>query len=190
VQDAQKRRLRRLRGGLGPAGGKGEGVCMAYPRTTGGVESFGRTLERGGELADARIDAMTVQMTEHSVSTWGLLEVPDGSRLSAAYAGADALARAELLKLVRVRVAGEMVSVDSSDPARRDAYEHTVEQVSGTVRSAGTLAHGWARVRREARVFLRVCSRLTVPRAQLAAALATTNTEAELVPSSEAPAPR
>jgi len=32
VQDAQKRRLRRLRGGLGPAGGKGEGVCMAYPR--------------------------------------------------------------------------------------------------------------------------------------------------------------
>jgi len=31
VQDAQKRRLRRLRGGLGPAGGKGEGVCMAYP---------------------------------------------------------------------------------------------------------------------------------------------------------------
>jgi len=32
VQDAQKRRLRRLRGGLGPAGGKGEGVCMAYPQ--------------------------------------------------------------------------------------------------------------------------------------------------------------
>jgi len=31
VQDAQKRRLRRLRGGLGPAGGKGERVCMAYP---------------------------------------------------------------------------------------------------------------------------------------------------------------
>jgi integrase len=42
VQDAQKRRLRRLRGGLGPAGGKGEGVCMAYP--PGGMRSpgFGR----------------------------------------------------------------------------------------------------------------------------------------------------
>jgi len=36
VQDAQKRRLRRLRGGLGPAGGKGEGVCMAYPRSPRG----------------------------------------------------------------------------------------------------------------------------------------------------------
>jgi hypothetical protein len=158
---------------------------------TGGVESFGRTLERGGALADAQVEAMTVQVTEHTVCTWGLLEVPDGSRLSAAYAGADALARAELLKLVRVRVAGEVVSVDSTDPARRYAYEHTAEQVSGIVRSAGALEHGWARVQREAGVFVRVWSRLTVPRAEVAAALSAANTEAELVvPSSVAPAPR
>ncbi|MFM2419394.1 MAG: hypothetical protein RL385_4117, partial [Pseudomonadota bacterium] len=42
-----KRRLRRLRGGLGPAGGKGEGVCMAYPlEVRAGEEAAAETLIR------------------------------------------------------------------------------------------------------------------------------------------------
>jgi hypothetical protein len=146
-------------------------LCLLACRPQG-TGSFGHTLERGGTLADVRVEDMTVRITESTVSAWGLLEVPDGSRLQAAYAGVDAIARAELLKLVRVRVAGLMVSVDSSDPARRDAYERIVEAVAGSLRRAGSTQHGWARVKQAERIVLRVWSQLTVPRADVEAALA------------------
>lgn len=136
-----------------------------------GMASFGQTLERGDRLADVRVEDMTARITESTVSSWGLLEVPDGSRLQAAYAGVDAIARAELLKLVRVRIAGVMVSVDSSDLARRAAYERTVEAVAGSLRRAGSTQHGWARVQQRDRIVLRVWSQLTMPRADVEAAL-------------------
>jgi hypothetical protein len=154
-------------------------LLACHPPASGGA--FGHTLERGGALAEVHIDEMNVQITEHSVSTWGLLEVPDGSRMQAAYAGVDAIARAELLKLIRVRVAGEMVSIDSTDPARRDAYERTVEVVAGSLRRAGTTEHGWERVQQGSTVILRIWSRLTVPRADVEAALQAAQSEGELV---------
>jgi hypothetical protein len=145
-------------------------LCLLACRTQA-TASFGHTLERGDTLADVRVEDMTVQIGESTVRAWGLLEVPDGSRLAVAYAGVDAIARAELLKLVRVRVAGVMVSVDSSDPARRTAYERTLEAVAGSLRRAGSTQHGWARVQQGERVVLRVWSRLSVPRADVEAAL-------------------
>jgi len=145
-----------------------------------GPRAFGDTLERGGVLAHVQVEDMTVRISDTTVSTWGLLEVPDGSRLEAAYAGADAIARAELLKLIRVRVAGVMVSVDSTDPARRAASEYTVEAVQGTLRRAGSIQRGWARVRQDARLSLRVWSQLTVPRADVQAALQAAHTEADI----------
>lgn len=145
-------------------------LCLLACRPQG-MAAFGTALERGDTLADVRVEEMTPRITDSTVSAWGLLEVPDGSRLQTAYAGVDAIARAELLKLLRVRVAGVMVSVDSSDPARRQAYERTVEAVAGTLRSAGNIQHGWARVKQQERIVLRVWAQLTVPRADLNAAL-------------------
>jgi len=147
---------------------------------SGAGSAFGHTLERGGTLAEVQFDQMKVHVTDRTVSTWGLLEVPEGSRLQAAYAGVDAIARAELLKLVRVRVAGVMVSVDSTDPARRDAYERTVEVVAGSLRRAGATQHGWEREQQGSRVILRIWSRLTVPRADVEAALRAAHTAGDL----------
>lgn len=132
---------------------------------------YGEVVARGGELGGVPISQMLPHIGPHAVTAWGLLEVPAGSRLGAAYAGVDAVARSELLKLVRVRIASVMVSVDSTDPSRQRAYEHTVEQVSGALRHAGRSEHGWERVQRGDQTLLRVWSRLTVPRADLAAAL-------------------
>jgi hypothetical protein len=128
-------------------------------------EAFGRVLERGG----LRLDDTSTHITERGVTVWGVIEVPDGSRLQATLAGADAIARSELLKLIRVRIQDEMVSVDSTDPARIAAYEHTVESVHGSLRGAGITEHGWERVQRD-EVILRVWSRLTVSRADFDAA--------------------
>lgn len=141
---------------------------------------FGTTLARGGALADADVTDMTTEITHDSVSTWGVIDVPDGSRLQAAYAAADALARAELLALIRVRVAGVMVSVDSSDPAHRQASEHVVEAVSGVLRNAAVTEHGWARVDQHARARLRVWSRLRVPRADVAATIRSAEGEGDI----------
>lgn len=128
-----------------------------------------RILERGGE--SLHLEQTNLVVTHDAITAWGVIEVPDGARLQAAYAGADALARAELLKFLRVRIADVMVSVDSTDPARRDAYEHTVESVAGSLRHAGTAQHSWERVQQASDVILRVWSRLTVPRADVDAAL-------------------
>jgi hypothetical protein len=140
-------------------------MAMAcHPATLSGE----RVLARGGDVS---LGDKQLQVTGTSVSAWGVIEVPDGSRVQAAYAGADAIARSELLKLVRVRIEGVMVSVDSTDPARQDAFEHTLETVDGALRRAGTTNHAWERVQRGDQRILRVWSRVTVPRTELEAAL-------------------
>jgi hypothetical protein len=153
-------------------------LLACRPTHSGGA--FGHTIARGDELADVAVDAMAVRIEARSVSSWGMLEVPDGSRLQAAYAGVDAIARAELLKLVRVRVADVMVSVDSTDPTRRDAYERTIEAVAGSLRNGGEVQHGWARVQRGSGIVLRVWARLTVARAEIEAALRGAHTEGDI----------
>jgi hypothetical protein len=141
---------------------------------------WGRVLERGGELAEVRVDMTNVTVTQSAVTLWSVLEVPDGSRKQAAYAGVDAVARSELLKLIRVRVTDVMVSVESTDPARSAAYEHTFEAVGGVIRHAGTPLHGWERVQRGEQNVLRVWARLTVPRAELESALVAARTPGDV----------
>jgi hypothetical protein len=129
-------------------------------------------LERGGELANLSIEQTNVTVSPDAVTVWGVLEVPDGSRIQATYAGVDAITRAELLKVVRVRVADVMVSVESTKPGESRAFEHTFEAVEGVIRHAGTPVHGWQRVQRGDAVIMRVWARLTVARAELERSLA------------------
>jgi hypothetical protein len=136
-----------------------------------GQSAFGEVIERGGELGNVDLEQAKVEVGRDAVTAWGVLEVPDGSRMQATYAGVDAIARAELLKFIRVRVASVMVTVESTDPARNRAYERIVESVRGSLRRAGTTRHAWERVQHTDRVILRVWSRLTVPRAEVDALL-------------------
>jgi hypothetical protein len=140
-------------------------------RHAGSGDLWGHVLERGGELSEVTVDMTKVTVTPHAVTLWGVIEVPDGSRMQAAYAGVDAVARSEFLKLIRVRVADVMVSVESTEPARRTAFEHTFEAVGGVVRHAGTPQHGWERVQRGDQIVLRVWACLRIPRADLEDAL-------------------
>jgi len=131
----------------------------------------GHVLERGGELADVKVERTNVTVTNSTVTVWGVLEVPDGSRMQAAYAGVDAITRAELLKVLRVRVAGVVVSVESTKPEETSAFERTFEAVEGVIRHAGTPVHGWERAVRGDDVIVRLWARLTVPRAELESSL-------------------
>jgi hypothetical protein len=128
-------------------------------------------LERGGELAAADAVRATVTVTPASVTVWGLSEVPDGSRMQMAFAGVDAITRAALLKSVEVRISDLVASTESTDEARRTVVIQTVETVDGVLPRATKLPHGWARVRRNGEVVLRVWARFEVPRAELEGAV-------------------
>jgi hypothetical protein len=88
-----------------------------------------------------------------------------------ALAGVDAITRSELLKAIEVRVSGVVTSVESSDPAGRSVVVETVEAVSGALNPAGSLPHGWARIRRGDKIVLRLWARLDVPRTVLEGAI-------------------
>jgi hypothetical protein len=125
-------------------------------------------LERGGELGDVlQPERTTLTVTPSTVTVWGLTEVPDGSRMDVAFAGVDAITRAELLKAIEVRLAGSVTSVESSDPSRRSVVVETVESVDGVLARSGPLPHGWARLRRDGAVVIRIWARLALPRAAL-----------------------
>ena len=131
-----------------------------------------QVLERGGELAAVQAEREPVTVTASTITVWGLTEVPDGSRMQMAMAGVDAIARAELLKVVQVRVAEVVTDVDSTDPARRSITMETMEMVDGVVAHTGPLPHGWARVRRrQGDVVIRLWARLEIPRGSLETAV-------------------
>jgi hypothetical protein len=142
-------------------------ACAHAPSGVRGEE----VLERGGELADARAERATVEVTADTITVWGLLEVPDGSRMQAAFAGVDAITRSELLKAIEVRVAEVVTDVDSTDPSRRSITAETFEAVDGVLARGGPLPHGFARIRRGDKVIIRLWARLQVPRAGLETAV-------------------
>ena len=146
---------------------------MGCAASTANSPALGRTeetLARGGELAGEAPDR-SIRIDGDSVSIWGTTEVPDGSRLQLAFSGVDAIARAELLKAVRVRVQSLMVDVESNDPKARSLTLTTTESVSGVLDRAGPLPHGWARIQRGDEQIIRLWARLRVSRAALEAAL-------------------
>jgi hypothetical protein len=139
---------------------------FACAHASGGVRGE-EVIERGGELADARAERATVTVTADTITVWGLVEVPDGSRMQAAFAGVDAITRSELLKAVQVRVAEVVTDMDSTDPSRRSITMETMEVVDGVLARGGPLPHGWARIRRGDTVVIRLWARLDLPRAGL-----------------------
>lgn len=141
--------------------------CAHGPSSAPGEQ----VLERGGELAELRADRAPLTVTADTITAWGITEVPDGSRMQMAFAGVDAITRAELLKAIQVRVVGVTTDVESTDPARRSLTVETVEVVDGVLARGGPLPHGWARVRRGTNVVLRVWARLEVPRASVETAV-------------------
>jgi hypothetical protein len=145
-------------------------LTLACAHASGGARGE-EILERGGELADVQAERQTVTVTASTVTVWGLTEVPDGSRMQMAFAGVDAIARAELLRVVQVRVAEVVTDVDSTDPNRRSITMETREAVDGVLASSGPLPHGWARVRRGGEIVIRLWARLEVPRAGLETAV-------------------
>jgi hypothetical protein len=64
VQDAQVIAIRRLRGGLGPAGGKGEGVCMAYPLEISPPDA---RIEVDGRAPDVSATALLLDAGSHTL---------------------------------------------------------------------------------------------------------------------------
>jgi hypothetical protein len=145
-------------------------LALACAHASGGPRGED-VLERGGELADVQAERQTVTVTNGIITVWGMTEVPDGSRMQMAFAGVDAITRAELLKVVQVRVAEVVTDVDSTDPGRRSITMETVEVVDGVVAKTGPLPHGWARVRRGGEIVIRLWARLEVPRANLETAV-------------------
>jgi hypothetical protein len=135
------------------------------------AQSGENVLERGGELADIRIEHAAVELSATTITVWGTSEVPDGSRMQMALAGVDAITRSELLKAVQVRVASVVTDVESADPARRSITDETYEAVDGVLAHAGPMPHGWARVRRGNDTVIRIWARLEVPRATLETAV-------------------
>jgi hypothetical protein len=138
-------------------------------------------LECGGELGDTGVPAATLIVTSDAVEAWGMIEVPDGSRLQAAHAGVDAITRAALLEVISVRVVSIAEDRDSSDPTARALRDTVATAVHGALATAPPLAHGWARLRRDGATLLRVTARLRLPRAQLRAALAPLETRLDRV---------
>ena len=130
-----------------------------------------RVLERGGELADIRVERAVVEVTARAITVWGTSEVPDGSRMQMAFAGVDAITRSELLKVLQVRILSVVTDVESTDPARRSITDETFEAVNGVLAHAGPMPHGWARVRRGNETLIRIWARLEVPRATLETAV-------------------
>lgn len=91
------------------------------------------------------------------VVAWGIVDLPQNSRLQAAYAMADAAARAELAAFLRVRLKDSMIDTTSGT---RTHIEHSSRQSTRGRISGGTLLRQTATVRGR----LLVLSRLTIHR--------------------------
>jgi hypothetical protein len=128
-------------------------------------------LERGDVLGEVAPPAASILIAQDHIEVWGIMEVADGSSVQAAYAGVDAITRAELIKAVEVRVASLALDRDSIDPAVREITETTLETVRGRLVAGVPLEHGWQRIRRGGSTLLRVIARLSVPRAELRSTL-------------------
>jgi hypothetical protein len=130
-------------------------------------------LESGGELRfDEPLDATftTAAKQLHIVAT---IEVPGDARLQAALAIADAQARAELVKSVRVGIATAFTehSEKRGDAETQAVTRATAEVASGVLPALPPPQHGWRRVERNGVVVLEIRARLTADRAAVIEAL-------------------
>ena len=120
-------------------------------------------LAAGGELAGP--PAQTVSQEGAEVVAYGFSEVPPRSRLQAAYALADANARAEIVRLVRVKVTDSLKANETLTQVEVEAK--TTEAARGILPALSVAQHGWRKIRRGGAIVLQVWSRISVPKAKL-----------------------
>ena len=120
-------------------------------------------LASGGELAGPPDQTLT-QTGDH-VQAWGFSEVPPKSRLQAALALADANARAELVKFVKVTVTDAYK--ENSTLTSQEIETRTQEIAKGLLPALPPAQHGWRKLKRGDEVVLQVWARLTASKARL-----------------------
>ncbi len=124
-----------------------------------------QVLERGGELPVPDPRDATSGRDGGTLFAWAQSEVPGSSRLQAALALVDALARAELLKIVQVDLTATAEVRSSSDNGRESgsASFATLEKARGVVAQAAPPQHAWVKLKRDGALILRVYARAAVP---------------------------
>lgn len=125
-------------------------------------------LAQGGEVAGP--PEQTIETSGAEIVVWGFSEVPPKSRLQAAFALSDANARAELVKLVRVRVEDSLRA--RSTATEEEIETRTREVARGVLPALEPARHGWRRLRRADGQVLQVWSRIAIPKARLREILA------------------
>ncbi|MGZ6142296.1 MAG: hypothetical protein ACXWLM_03105 [Myxococcales bacterium] len=121
-------------------------------------------LATGGELAGP--PAQTVAEEGADVAAFGFSEVPPKARLQAAFALSDAVARAEIVKLVRVRVEDSLKARETLTAQQIES--RTTEVAHGLLPALSIAQHGWRRIKRGDETVLQVWSRVALPKAKLA----------------------
>lgn len=93
-----------------------------------------------GTLDPATLPAQPVVFGRDGLHAYGLTEVPAGSRLQAAYVVADAQARAELARLVEVRITATLSAVFTEDAT--EVRRTCLERARATLPGLAASAHG------------------------------------------------
>jgi hypothetical protein len=123
-------------------------------------ESGEEIIERGGESSLAAPPASTTIVEGGALIAWAQSEVPGDSRLPAALAMVDGLARAELLKALRAELTATSVVVASGE--QQSASFAVAERARGALAQASPPQHAWIKVRRGGVILLRVYARASV----------------------------
>ena len=137
-----------------------------------------RVLDSGGELQLSALPDPSVTRDDVQLVAFALAEVPGDSRLQAALAIADAQARAELLKAVRVGIASALSA--HTDGASQTVNQATAEVASGVLPALPPPSHSWRKIERDGAVVLQVFSRVTADRKAVDAALSKALADPEL----------
>jgi hypothetical protein len=119
-------------------------------------------IAHGGDLAGP--PERTIAKEEAELAAYGFSEVPGDSRLQAAFALADANARAELVKYARVRVQDSLKSLSTESSEQIET--RTKEMSSGFLSVLSLPQHGWRKLKRGSEVVLQVWSRICLPQAR------------------------
>ena len=141
----------------------GPGCAGSGAVKPGGLDTSGT--DSGGTLK-VELPSPNVILEGADVLAWGRVEVPSDARLTAAKSMAEAVARAELAKFLRVRVESSMRDDSASDG--RQAIELVTTEVSeGALPGGRAPAYGWRRTAAGLTVVARVGVPLAAVRARL-----------------------
>lgn len=124
-----------------------------------------------GTLDPDALPSRPVVAGPEGLSAYGLTEVPAGARLQAAYVLADALARAELARLVEVRISSHFEGrvAERDGVVTQQVRQRCVESAQARLPGLGASAHG-AKTSPDGRT-LRVAARIDLPADEVRALL-------------------